>query len=48
MRYWTLILVISRIAHDKQIENAIELARRMRDRSIGKAMIIVGNLHHYD
>ncbi|MDQ3882489.1 MAG: glycosyltransferase [Thermoproteota archaeon] len=43
-----LILVISRIAPDKQIENAIELARIMRDRSIGKAMIIVGNLDHYD
>jgi hypothetical protein len=40
MRYWTLILVISRIAHDKQIENAIELARRMRDRSIGMIRII--------
>jgi glycosyltransferase involved in cell wall biosynthesis len=43
-----LILVISRIAPDKQIENAIELARIMRDRRIGKAMIIVGNLHYYD
>lgn len=43
-----LILVISRIAPDKQIENAIELARIMRHKSIGKAMIIAGNLHHYD
>jgi alpha-1,2-mannosyltransferase len=43
-----MILVISRIAPDKQIENAIEVARIMHDRGIGKAMIIAGNLHHYD
>lgn len=41
-------LVISRIAPDKQIENAIEGARIMRSRGIGKVMTIVGNLHHYD
>ena len=43
-----IIIVISRIAPDKQIENAIEVARIMRSRSIGKRMIIAGNLHLYD
>jgi alpha-1,2-mannosyltransferase len=44
-----MILVISRIAPDKQIENAIELAKILRERDIGKkGMIIVGNLHYYD
>jgi glycosyltransferase involved in cell wall biosynthesis len=43
-----MIIVISRIAPDKQIENAIEVARIMRSRGIGKGMIIAGNLHLYD
>jgi glycosyltransferase involved in cell wall biosynthesis len=43
-----MVLVISRIAPDKQIENAIEVARIMRDRGIGKIMTIAGNLHYYD
>ena len=43
-----IVLVISRIDPDKQIENAIEVARLMRVRGIGKGMIIAGNLHHYD
>ncbi len=53
-----MVLVISRIAPDKQIENAIEVARILKDREEGgregrgdiatKAMIIAGNLHHYD
>jgi glycosyltransferase involved in cell wall biosynthesis len=43
-----MILVLSRIAPDKQIENAIEVARLMRGRGIRKGMIIAGNLHHYD
>jgi glycosyltransferase involved in cell wall biosynthesis len=43
-----MILVISRIAPDKQIENAIEVARLIRRRGLGKGMIIAGNLHHYD
>ena len=43
-----IILVISRIAPDKQVENAIEVARIMRSKSIGKVMVIAGNLHHYD
>jgi glycosyltransferase involved in cell wall biosynthesis len=43
-----VILVISRIAPDKQIENAIDVARMLRDRGIGKGVAIAGNLHHYD
>jgi glycosyltransferase involved in cell wall biosynthesis len=43
-----LILVISRIAPDKQIENALEVASLIRRRSVGKGMIIAGNLHQYD
>jgi glycosyltransferase involved in cell wall biosynthesis len=46
-----IILVISRIAPDKQIENAIELAKILRGRGIGrkkKGMVIAGNVHHYD
>ncbi len=43
-----LILVISRIAPDKQIENALEVASLIRRRGVGKGMIIAGNLHHYD
>jgi len=43
-----MILVISRIAPDKEIENAIEVARIMRDRGIKKVIVIAGNLHHYD
>ncbi len=43
-----MILVISRIAPDKQIENAIEVARIMRDRGLKKVIVIAGNLHHYD
>jgi glycosyltransferase involved in cell wall biosynthesis len=43
-----IIIVISRIAPDKQIENAIEVAKITRSRGIGKGMIIAGNLHRYD
>jgi glycosyltransferase involved in cell wall biosynthesis len=47
-----IILVISRIAPDKQIENAIELAKIIKDRGIRrtkvKGMVIVGNLYEYD
>ena len=44
-----MILVISRIAPDKQIENAIKVARIMRDRgNAKKGMVIAGNLHYYD
>jgi glycosyltransferase involved in cell wall biosynthesis len=40
------ILVISRIDPSKQIENAIKLAKILKDRNICKGMIIVGNLYH--
>ena len=40
------ILVISRVDPSKQIENAIKLAKILKDRNIGKGMIIVGNLYH--
>ena len=40
------ILVISRIDPSKQIENAIKLAMILKDRNIGKGIIIVGNLSH--
>jgi len=48
-----IILIISRIAPDKQIENAIEVAKILRGRGrIGggkqKGMVIAGNLHCYD
>ncbi len=43
-----MTLVVSRIAPDKQVENAIEVARIMRGRGIGKVMVIAGNLHYYD
>ena len=42
-----IILVISRIAPHKEIENAIKLAKILKDNNIGKGMKIVGNLYHY-
>jgi hypothetical protein len=42
-----LILVISRIAPHKKIENAIKLAKILKDRKIGTGMKIVGNLYYY-
>jgi glycosyltransferase involved in cell wall biosynthesis len=41
------VIVISRIAPHKQIENAIKLAKILRDKKIGKEMKIVGNLYQY-
>src|ERR671924_226042 len=41
------ILVISRIAPHKKIENAIKLAKILKDNNIGKGMKIVGNLYYY-
>jgi glycosyltransferase involved in cell wall biosynthesis len=41
------VLVISRIAPHKQIQNAIKLAKILKDNKIGKEMKIVGNLYHY-
>ena len=42
-----IILVISRIAPHKEIENAIKLAKILKDNDIGKGMKIVGNLYCY-
>jgi glycosyltransferase involved in cell wall biosynthesis len=41
------ILVISRIAPHKNIENAIKLAKILKDNNVGKGMKIVGNLYYY-
>src|SRR6188472_3153258 len=41
------VIVISRIAAHKDLENAIELAKILKARNIGKGMIIVGNLYNY-
>ena len=41
------ILVISRIAPHKKIENAIKLAKILKDNNVGKGMKIVGNLYQY-
>jgi glycosyltransferase involved in cell wall biosynthesis len=42
-----IILVIARIAPHKKLENAIKLAKILKDNNIGKGMKIVGNLYHY-
>src|SRR5215208_317472 len=42
-----ILLVISRIAPHKKIENAIKLAKILKDNNIGKGMKIVGNLYYY-
>jgi hypothetical protein len=42
-----MILVISRIAPHKKIENAIKLAKIIKDNNIGKGMKIIGNLYYY-
>jgi glycosyltransferase involved in cell wall biosynthesis len=41
------VIVISRIAAHKEIENAIKLAKILKVRNIGKGMVIVGNLYNY-
>ncbi|MBV9668729.1 MAG: glycosyltransferase family 4 protein, partial [Nitrososphaeraceae archaeon] len=41
------VIVISRIAAHKELENAINFAKILNDRNIGKGMIIVGNLYNY-
>jgi glycosyltransferase involved in cell wall biosynthesis len=43
-----IILVISRIDPYKQIENAINLAKILKNKNIGIGMKIVGNLYYYD
>jgi glycosyltransferase involved in cell wall biosynthesis len=42
-----IILVISRIAPHKKLENAIKLGKILKDNNIGKGMKIVGNLYYY-
>jgi glycosyltransferase involved in cell wall biosynthesis len=42
-----IIVVIARIAPHKKIENAIRLAKILKDKNIGKGMKIVGNLYDY-
>jgi glycosyltransferase involved in cell wall biosynthesis len=39
-----IILVLSRISPDKEIENAIRVAKILSDKKIGEKMIIVGNI----
>lgn len=41
------ILVIARIAPHKKIENAIKLAKILKNNNIGRGMKIVGNLYYY-
>jgi glycosyltransferase involved in cell wall biosynthesis len=42
-----IVLVISRIDPDKKIENAINLAKILKDNNTGKEMKIVGNLYYH-
>jgi glycosyltransferase involved in cell wall biosynthesis len=42
-----IILVISRIDPHKKIENAIKLAKILKNKNIGRGMKIVGNLYYY-
>ena len=42
-----MVLVISRIAPHKNIENAIKLAKILKDNNIGRGMKIIGNLYYY-
>jgi alpha-1,2-mannosyltransferase len=42
-----IILVISRIDPHKKIENAIKLAKLLKNKNIGRGMKIVGNLYYY-
>jgi glycosyltransferase involved in cell wall biosynthesis len=41
------VIIISRIAAHKELENAIKLAKILKARNIGKGMVIVGNLYNY-
>ena len=43
-----IILVVSRFSPDKQIENAIEVAKVLHDRKVEFTMIIVGNVSRND
>lgn len=43
-----IILVVCRIDPLKKIENAIKLAKSLKESNIGKGMVIIGSLDHYD
>jgi glycosyltransferase involved in cell wall biosynthesis len=42
-----VVLVVSRIDPSKNIENAINFAKLLKEKKIGKGMIITGSLDHY-
>jgi len=42
-----VVLVVSRIDPSKNIENAINFAKLLKENKIGKGMIITGSLDHY-
>jgi glycosyltransferase involved in cell wall biosynthesis len=42
-----IILVVSRIDPSKNIENAINFAKLLKENKIGKGMVITGSLDHY-
>jgi glycosyltransferase involved in cell wall biosynthesis len=43
-----IILIVSRIDPSKEIQNAIKLAKILKDRNIGRGMKIVGSLYYYN
>ncbi len=43
-----LIVVVSRIDSSKRVENAIKFAKLLKEKDIGKGMIIAGNLDPYN
>jgi glycosyltransferase involved in cell wall biosynthesis len=43
-----IVIVLSRIDPFKQIENAIKLAKILKDKNVGRGMKIVGSLYYYN
>jgi alpha-1,2-mannosyltransferase len=43
-----VILIVSRIDPSKEIENAIKIAKILKDKNIGRGMKIVGSLYYYN
>jgi glycosyltransferase involved in cell wall biosynthesis len=43
-----IIIIVCRIDPSKQIQNAIKLAKILKDRNVGKGMKIVGSLYYYN
>jgi hypothetical protein len=43
-----IILIVSRIDPSKEIQNAIKLAKILKDRNTGRGMKIVGSLYYYN